>query len=72
MFVSFNGITAGVTNEASTAKPCGSLEFTPVLVGFVLLDLLFCFNTFYSQQDGARDFGLYKLSHFYMHLLSNY
>jgi len=41
MFVSFNSNTTVVTCEAGTANLSGTHEFTPVLVGFVFLDLLF-------------------------------
>ena len=33
--------TTGATIEAGTTHSSGALEFTPILVGFVLLDLLF-------------------------------
>ena len=41
LFVSFMSNTADVTCGTGTVNPSGAPEFTPVLVGFVLLDLLF-------------------------------
>ena len=41
LFVSFMSNTADVTCGTGTVNPSGAPEFTPVLVGFVLLNLLF-------------------------------
>ena len=39
MFLSLNSSVTGVTSEAETADPFRATEFTPVFVGFVLLNL---------------------------------
>jgi hypothetical protein len=39
MFLSLNSSMTGVTIEAETADPFRATEFTPVFVGFVLLNL---------------------------------